>query len=71
MADKERIDRQRMARRVAQEFRAGEVVGLGPGLPSLIPAQVPGDWGVWFLADSGALGFRAAAGASPPASQES
>ena len=57
---KEKIDRSRLARRVAQEFRAGEVVGLGPGMPTFIPAQVPGGWGVWFLADSGALGYRAA-----------
>ena len=39
-------------------------------MPSLIPDQVPTDWGVWFLADSGALGFRAAAGAPTPASQD-
>ncbi len=69
MVTKERIDRQRLARRVAQEFRAGEVVGLGSGIPSLIPPQVPGDWGVWFLADSGALGFRAADNGTAPAPQ--
>ncbi len=66
MAAKERIDVQRLARRAAQEFRAGEVVGLGPGMPSLIPNHVPAGWGVWFLADSGALGFRAANGAPTP-----
>ena len=61
MPQKERIDRRQLARRVAQEFRAGEVVGLGPGLPSLIAEEVPAAWGVWFLADSGALGYRATA----------
>lgn len=70
MATKERIARQRLARRAAQEFRAGEVVGLGPGTPSLIPAQVPAGWGVWFLADSGALGFQAAEAATRETGQE-
>ena len=70
MSTKERIDIQRLARRAAQEFRAGEVVGLGPGIPSLIPDQVPAGWGVWFLADSGALGFRAAASPPTPDSQD-
>jgi 3-oxoacid CoA-transferase A subunit/3-oxoacid CoA-transferase B subunit len=59
MPQKDKIDRQRLARRVAQEFRAGEVVGLGPGMPTLISGEVPAGWGVWFLADSGALGYRA------------
>ena len=59
MSKKDRLDRQRLARRVAQEFRAGEVVGLGPGMPTGIPAETPAGWGVWFLADSGALGFGA------------
>ena len=70
MSTKERIDIQRLARRAAQEFRAGEVVGLGPGMPSLIPDHVPADWGVWFLADSGALGFKAAASPPTPDSQD-
>ena len=73
MATKERIDRQRLARRAAQEFRAGEVVGLGPGMPSLIPSQTAAGWGVWFLADSGALGFQAteaAPGETPSAAQD-
>ena len=62
-----------MARRAAQELSAGDVVGLGPGMPSLIPGQAPAGWGVWFLADSGALGFQAAeaaAGAKPATAQE-
>ena len=59
MVQKERIDRRRLALRVAQEFRAGEVVGLGPGIPTLIPTETPQDWGVLFLADSGALGYSA------------
>ena len=47
-----------MARRVAQELQPGEVVGLGPGLPSLVPVQTPEKSGVRFLADSGALSYR-------------
>ena len=47
-----------MARRVAQEFRPGEVVALGPGLPALIPREMPESRGVLFLADSGALGYQ-------------
>ena len=52
-----RIDDQVLARRVAQEFSPGEVVGLGPGLPGLIPGELPAEQGVLFLADSGALGY--------------
>ena len=59
MRKKERIDERSLARRVAKELRPGEIVGLGPGLPSLVPAEVPQRYGVRFLADSGALGYRA------------
>ncbi len=45
------------ARRVACELKAGEVVGLGPGLPSLLPGETPESMGIWFLADSGASYF--------------
>ena len=59
-----------MARRVAQELRPGEVIALGPGLPTLIPQEVPWDVpgaaGVLFLADSGALGYRASVSVSGP-----
>ena len=58
MQRKERIDEQSLARRVAQELHPGEVVGLGPGLPSLVPVEIPERCGVQFLADSGALGYR-------------
>ena len=68
MPQKDKLDGQQLARRVAQEFRAGEVVGLGPGMPTLIPAEVPAGWGVWFLADSGALGYSAAEPPSGPSS---
>ena len=53
-----KLDGLAMARRVAQEFLAGEVVGLGPGLPGLIPGELPAGAGMFFLAESGALGYR-------------
>lgn len=59
MAGKEKIDARRQARRVASEFRPGDTVGLGPGLPGLVASQALLEAGVWFLADSGVLGYRA------------
>ncbi len=59
MPGKETIDARSQARRVTQELRPGEVVGLGPGLPGLVPGEMPSGSGVWFLADSGILGYRA------------
>ena len=46
-----------MARRAAQELNPGDVVALGPGLPCRLPGELPAGGGVWFLADSGVLGF--------------
>ena len=57
MSNASRTDRDLMARRVAQELHSGEVVGLGPGLPSLVPDQVPEGSGILFLSESGALGY--------------
>ena len=63
-----RIDNRSLARRVAQELRGGDVVGLGPGLPTLVSGAVPERSGIWFLADSGALGYwDPVAGAASPA----
>ena len=52
-----RLDNRALARRVGREFRAGEVVALGPGLPATIPAELPQSLGVTVLSDSGALGY--------------
>lgn len=52
------IDEVSLAQRVAQELSPGEVVGLGPGLPSLIPDYMPQGHGVIFVADSGVVGYR-------------
>lgn len=57
MTSPSRIDDRRMARRVASEFRSGEVVVVGSGLPTLIPGQLPPVSGVLFLSEGGALGY--------------
>ena len=53
-----RLDLTSMARRAAQEIQAGETVAIGSGLPTAIPATVPAGSGVWFLSESGAVGYR-------------
>ena len=53
-----RLDPTSMARRAAQEIRAGEAVAIGPGLPTELPAVVPPGSAVWFLSDSGAAGYN-------------
>ena len=58
MAGLVKLDDRALARRVAQELRPGEVIALGPGLPTLVPQEVPDAAEVLFLADSGALGYR-------------
>ena len=69
-----KLDDRALARRVAQELRPGEVIALGPGLPTLVPQDVP--WsvsdvaGVLFLADSGALGYRVSASGPEAAAPE-
>ena len=50
-----------MARRAAQEILAGEAVAVGSGLPTAVPGAVPAGSGVWFLAESGAVGYRPSA----------
>ena len=47
-----------MACRAAQEIQAGEAVAIGSGLPSAVPDVVPAGSGVWFLSESGAVGYR-------------
>ena len=47
-----------IAKRLAREFRSGEVVAVGPGLPCQVPRAVPEGTGVFFLSDSGALGYK-------------
>ena len=53
-----RLDSTSMARRAAREIQAGEAVAIGLGLPAHVPAAVPEGSGVWFLSESGIVGYR-------------
>lgn len=55
-----------IARRVAREIRAGMLVNLGVGLPSMVANYVPADRGVFFQAENGIIGL----GARPPEGME-
>ncbi|NQT74738.1 MAG: 3-oxoacid CoA-transferase subunit B [Chloroflexi bacterium] len=57
MAEKEKLDRQTMALRVAKEFQDGDVVNLGLGIPVLASNFVPAGREVMFHTENGALGF--------------
>ena len=53
----DRLDTKTMARRAAREISSGQVIALGPGLPSSVPQEVPAGTGVWFLAHTGILTY--------------
>jgi acetate CoA/acetoacetate CoA-transferase beta subunit len=55
-----------IARRVAKEIRAGMLVNLGIGLPSMVANYVAADSGVFFQAENGVIGL----GARPPEGME-
>lgn len=59
-----RLDYPSMARRVAGELKAGEVVALGPGVPGLVPGQTAANNGVWFVSESGAVGYHSSGAAA-------
>ena len=44
-----------MARRAAREISSGQVIALGPGLPSLVPQEISPGAGAWFLTHTGLL----------------
>jgi acetate CoA/acetoacetate CoA-transferase beta subunit len=50
-----------IARRVAQELRAGSLVNLGIGLPTLVASMVPREAGIFFQSENGIIGMQAAA----------
>ncbi len=53
-----RLEPSNMVGRAAQELFPGAVVALGMGLPCHLPRHLPATGGVWFIADSGAMGFQ-------------
>jgi 3-oxoacid CoA-transferase B subunit len=57
MQEKERLDRQTIALRVAREFQDGDVVNLGIGLPGLASNFVPAGREVLFHSEPGVLGY--------------
>jgi acetate CoA/acetoacetate CoA-transferase beta subunit len=50
-----------IARRVAQELRAGSLVNLGIGLPTLVASMVPREAGIFFQSENGIIGMQAVA----------
>jgi len=61
---KERLDQTTIALRIAKEFKDGDVVNLGYGLPTLAGMFIPGDIQVFFHSENGILGF------GPPLSED-
>ena len=56
-------DKERIARRVAQELRDGDRVNLGIGLPTLVAACVPRDVDIHFHSENGIVGVSPLPGA--------
>lgn len=59
-------NRNKMAKRAAEEIADGMVVNLGIGIPSLVPNHLPSSINVMFQAENGILGM----GASPLPGEE-
>ena len=62
----DRLDELTMARRVAGEFKADQVVALGAGLPARVADVLPAEASVQLLSDGGVLGYRAAGNYGEP-----
>lgn len=61
---KTRLDEQKLAQRVAQEFKDGMAINLGYGMPSLCANFIPPNITVYFQGENGALGY------GPPSTAE-
>ncbi len=53
----EKLSKEIMALRAAKEFKDGDVVNLGAGIPSLCALFVPEDRDILFESENGALGY--------------
>jgi 3-oxoacid CoA-transferase subunit B len=56
-AEKERLPRELIAMRVANELQPGEYVNLGIGIPNLVADFTPDDKGIIYHAENGILGL--------------
>ena len=57
MVDKEKLDRETIALRAANEFQDGNIVNLGIGIPTMAASFIPEDKEVIFHTENGCLGF--------------
>jgi len=57
LMNKEKLDRQVIALRVAKEFQDGDVINLGIGIPTLASNFVPAGREVMFQSENGMLGY--------------
>ena len=57
LINKEKLDRQVMALRVAKEFQDGDMVNLGIGIPTLCSNFVPAGREVIFQSENGLMGY--------------
>ena len=58
MAQSPRLEDQQIALRVLREFRPGQTIALGAGLPSHLGAVAARESGLRFLSESGVLGYQ-------------
>jgi acetate CoA/acetoacetate CoA-transferase beta subunit len=53
-----------IAKRVAREFKDGDLVNLGIGIPTLVTNHIPADINIFFHSENGFVGLGAAEGAN-------